>query len=244
MASLARRLLSRARQTLAAANDDIGAIMEKDPAANSKLEALLVYPGLHALWLHRVAHEIWLQDHKLSARVIAHVNRFLTGIEVHPAATIGRRVVIDHGMGIVIGETATVGDGCILYKGVVLGGVSLSRTIRHPQIGKGVVVGSNACILGAITIGDGARIGSCSVVVRPVPPGTTVVGVPARAAHKRVTAALDHANLPDPVVDMVRLLEQQNEVLSERLAKIESQLGLRHSNGPSPLPSEEPHVVG
>src|SRR5579884_546940 len=137
--------------------EDIRSVQANDPAARSAAEVALVYPGLHALWLHRAAHALWKRDFKLSARLLAHGNRFITGIEIHPGARIGRRVVIDHGMGIVIGETATVGDGCLLYKGVVLGGTSLAKTKRHPTLEAGVVVGSNACILGAITIGERAR---------------------------------------------------------------------------------------
>ena len=150
--------------------EDVRSICANDPAARSPLEVMLVYPGLHAVWLHRAAHMLWENDVKLPARLLSYMNRFVTGIEIHPGARLGRRVVIDHGMGIVIGETASVGEGCILYKGVVLGGTSLERKVRHPQIGKNVVIGSNACILGAIHIGDHTRIGSGSVVVREVPP--------------------------------------------------------------------------
>jgi serine O-acetyltransferase len=213
----------------AVATEDIRAVCLNDPAARSPLEVVLVYPGLHALWLHRAAHALWGSDVKLGARVLAHANRFVTGIEIHPAARIGRRVVIDHGMGVVIGETASVGDGCLLYKGVVLGGTSLEHTVRHPQIGKNVVIGSNACILGAITVGDHARIGSGSVVVREVPPEATVVGVPARVIvpkSARFDAALDHANLPDPMADMIRALAEDSEKLRERVLSLEKRLGL------------------
>jgi serine O-acetyltransferase len=150
-------------------------------------------------------------------------------------------VVIDHGMGIVIGETASVGDGCLLYKGVVLGGTSLERKVRHPQVGRDVVIGSNACILGNIHIGDHARIGSGSVVVKEVPAEATVVGVPARIivpSHARFDAALDHANLPDPVIDMVRALAAQNEMLRERVSALEKKLGLEHEEPPFHLPYE------
>jgi serine O-acetyltransferase len=221
------------------AAEDIRAMCQNDPAARSALEVALVYPGLHAVWLHRAAHALWRRDVRLGARVLAYANRFVTGIDIHPAARVGRRVVIDHGMGIVIGETATVGDGCLLYKGVVLGGTSLERAVRHPQIGNGVVIGSNACILGAIHVGDHARIGSGSVVVRDVPPEATVVGVPARIIvpkHARFDAALDHANLPDPVIDMIRALAEQNEKLRERVAALEAKLGLAHEESPFHLP--------
>jgi serine O-acetyltransferase len=213
---------------LEVAADDIAAVMKNDPAARSRVEVVLVYPGLHALWLHRLAHDLWKHERLLTARILAHINRFATGIEIHPGARVGRRVVIDHGMGIVIGETASVGDGCLLYKGVVLGGTSTTRTKRHPQLGDGVVVGSNACILGAIEVGDGARIGSGSVVIRAVPSGATVVGVPARVIApkgERFDAALDHASLPDPVAEMIRALSHQNELLRRRVARLEARLG-------------------
>lgn len=218
-------------EALSRAREDVDAITRNDPAARSTVETLFVYPGLHALWMHRFAHQLWEDDLKFCARLLAHANRHLTGIEIHPGATIGRRVVIDHGMGIVIGETATIGDGCLLYKGVVLGGTSLSRTKRHPTLHAGVVVGSNACILGAIEIGERARIGSGSVVVRPVPADATVVGVPARVivpVHHRFDAALDHANLPDPVTDLVRALAEQNERMRQRLTVLEAKLGISH----------------
>jgi serine O-acetyltransferase len=211
------------------AAEDIRAFCLNDPAARSALEVALVYPGLHALWLHRASHVLWKADVKLGARMVSYANRFLTGIEIHPAATIGRRVVIDHGMGVVIGETATVGDDCLLYKGVVLGGTSLERTVRHPQIGNGVVLGSDACVLGAIRVGDHARIGSGSVVVRDVPAEATVVGVPGRVIlpkHVHLDAALDHANLPDPVVDMIRALSHENAKLRERISTLERRMGM------------------
>jgi serine O-acetyltransferase len=230
-------LFSWIKQTTLAlerAQEDIAAVLENDPAARSGFDVLLVYPGLHALWLHRIAHQLWDKNRRTSARVLAHFNRFVTGIEIHPGARIGRRVVIDHGMGIVIGETASVGDGCLLYKGVVLGGTSLERKVRHPQLGQNVVVGSNACILGAIHIGDGARVGSGSVVIKEIPRGATVVGVPARVIvpkKQRFDAALDHANLPDPVTEMVRALAEQNEKLRERVKALEEKLGV-HDHAP------------
>ena len=234
-------LAHKATQGLRLALEDIQAVRRSDPAARTSLEFVLVYPGFHALWLHRAAHALWSHEVKLGARILAHANRFATGIEIHPAARIGRRVVIDHGMGIVIGETATVGDGCILYKGVVLGGTSLDRRLRHPQVGNNVVLGSNACILGAIRIGDDARIGSGSVVVNDVPSAATVVGVPARIIvpkHERFDAALDHAHLPDPVIDMIRALAQQNEALRERVAALEKRIGVELDEPPFRLPFE------
>jgi serine O-acetyltransferase len=217
---------------------DIEAACDNDPAARSRFEVALTYPGIHALWSHRVAHLLWEHELKLAARVLSHTNRFVTGVEIHPGARIGHRVFIDHGMGVVIGETATVGDGCLIYKGVVLGGTSLEHRVRHPQVGSNVVIGSNACVLGNITIGDGARIGSGSVVVKPVPPGATVVGVPARlvptstSRDARFAAMLDHANLPDPVTEMIRTLAAQNERLRQRLEEVEAKLDI-HPPGSS-----------
>jgi serine O-acetyltransferase len=225
------RWLKNVPTVIARVREDIEVVNKNDPAARSAVEVLLLYPGVHAIWLHRIAHDLWNAGASFSARAVSHTNRFLTGIEIHPGATLGRRVFIDHGMGIVIGETATVGDDCLIYKGVVLGGVSLSRVVRHPQLASRVVVGSNACILGAIDVGEGARIGSGSVVVRAVPPGATVVGVPARVivpVKHRFDAALDHANLPDPVLDMVRALVTQNDKLRERIVRLEDRLGVVH----------------
>ncbi len=171
--------------------EDIAVVMERDPAATSLLEVLLCYPGVHALLFHRLSHGIWRFGLKGLARWISQIGRFFTGIEIHPGATIGRRVFIDHGMGVVIGGTAEIGDDCTLYQGVTLGGTSLHRGKRHPTLGKGVVVGSGAKILGSFTVGDGARIGSNAVVVKPVPPGATVVGIPARIVEQEPVEHVD-----------------------------------------------------
>lgn len=165
--------------------EDVRTILERDPAAMSPVQILLSYPGLHALQFHRAAHWCWIQGWYGFGRWVSHVGRFLTGIEIHPAARIGRRVFIDHGMGVVIGETAEVGDDCTIYHGVTLGGLSLGRgQKRHPTLGKGVVVGAGAKILGGFTVGDNARIGSNAVVVREVAPDSTVVGVPGRTTQE------------------------------------------------------------
>ncbi len=175
--------------------EDIACILERDPAAKSWFEVLTCYPGLHALMMHRVAHGAWQAGFKWLGRFISHLSRGLTGIEIHPGATFGRRVFIDHGMGIVIGEMAEVGDDCTIYQGVTLGGTSLQKGIkRHPTLGNGVIVGAHACVLGGFTVGDGARVGSGAVVTKPVPPGATAVGNPARIiirdeAAKREDAA-------------------------------------------------------
>jgi len=174
--------------------EDIACILERDPAARSVLEVLTCYPGLHALVLHRRAKWCWEHGFRWLARFISHIARFLTGIEIHPGATIGRRVFIDHGMGVVVGETAEIGDECTIYQGVTLGGTSLSKGAkRHPTLGKGVIVGANSQVLGGFTVGDGARIGSSAVVVKPVPPGATAVGNPARIIQRDVEAAREAA---------------------------------------------------
>ena len=162
----------------------IGAYRKRDPAARSSIEVLLCYPGLHAVLFHRLSHGLWTRGFYLPARILANLARFLTGIEIHPAAVIGRRLIIDHGMGVVFGETAEVGDDVYIYHGVTLGGTSSDRGKRHPTIGNNVIVGAGAKILGGITIGDGARVGANAVVVQAVPPGVTVVGIPARPVER------------------------------------------------------------
>ncbi len=162
----------------------ISAYRERDPAARSRLEVLLCYPGLHAVVWHRLSHALWRRRLRLPARISAHLGRFLTGIEIHPAARIGRRLIIDHGMGVVIGETAEVGDDVYLYHGVTLGGTSSERGKRHPTLGNNVIVGAGAKILGDILVGDGARVGANAVVVQPVGAGVTVVGIPARPVER------------------------------------------------------------
>jgi len=208
--------------------EDIQTVFAKDPAARSVLEVIFCYPGLHALWSHRLAHFLWQHKLRFLARFVSHINRFLTGIEIHPRAIIGRRFFIDHGAGVVIGETAEIGDDVLIYQGVVLGGTTLKKEKRHPTIGNNVVMGSGAVALGAITIGDGARIGSGSVVVKPVSPGATVVGIPGRMVkdrHKPLTD-LEHGKLPDPVAEAIRLVLREQDKLEERLRRLESSSGL------------------
>ena len=204
--------------------EDIHTIFTKDPAARSTLEVLFCYPGLHALWFYRLAHFFWLHKQKFLARLISHIGRFLTAIEIHPGARIGRRFFIDHGAGVVIGETAELGDDVLMYQGVVLGGTSLKKEKRHPTIGNNVVIGTGAVALGAITIGNGAKIGAGSVVVKPVPPQATVVGIPGRVVEDghEPPVALEHGELPDPVAEAIRLVLRQQDKLSERLRKLES----------------------
>ncbi len=205
--------------------EDIKSAMKKDPAAKSMLEVMLCYPGIHALWFHRIAHFFYNRKRYIIARLVSHFARFITGVEIHPGANIGRRVFIDHGMGVVIGETSEIGDDNLIYKGVVLGGTNLEKGKRHPTLGKNVVVGSNACILGPIKIGDGARIGSGSVVVKDVPIGATVVGVPGKIVEKKTAEKLEldfeHGNLPDPVADVVQIMLKIQHELEQRLEPIE-----------------------
>ncbi len=199
--------------------DNVRAIFAKDPAARNVLEVVLCYPGLHAIWWHRLAHALWVLKLKTPGRMISQFSRFLTGIEIHPGARIGRGVVIDHGMGVVIGETAEVGDGALIYQGVTLGGTSLSKGKRHPTLGANVVIGGGAKVLGAITLGDGAKIGTNAVVVRDVPAGCTVVGNPGKivrlASGERPPDPLQHGQLPDPVADVVRHLDNRITALTK-----------------------------
>jgi serine O-acetyltransferase len=174
--------------------EDIACIRERDPAARSTWEVLTCYPGLHALVMHRWAHAAWGAGFKWLGRFVSHLARFLTGIEIHPGATVGRRVFIDHGMGVVVGETAEIGDECTIYQGVTLGGTSLTKGAkRHPTLGRGVIVGANAQVLGGFTVGDGARVVSSAVVVKPVPAGATAVGNPARIIQAEAEAAREEA---------------------------------------------------
>jgi len=207
--------------------EDIQTIKERDPAAKNYLEILLCYPGLHAICLHRMAHFLYKKQWYTTARLISHFNRWITGIEIHPGAKIGKRLFIDHGMGVVIGETTEIGDDCLIYKGVVLGGTTLEKKKRHPTLGNRVIIGSNSTILGAIPIGDGARIGSGSVVVKPVPPGATVVGVPGRVVEsptpEKEELDFEHGNLPDPLSDIMKMLLQLHNKLEERVKRLENQ---------------------
>lgn len=209
--------------------EDIQTVFAKDPAARSTLEVLTCYPGLHALWLHRLAHFLWQHRLRLLARFLSHLGRFFTGIEIHPGATIGRRFFIDHGAGVVIGETSEIGDDVLIYQGVVLGGTTTEKRKRHPTLGNNVVIGAGAIALGPITIGDNARIGSGSVVVKSIPAGVTVVGVPGRSVedrHKPIPE-LDHGKLPDPIAEAIRLVLREQDKLEERLNQLEKRCGIR-----------------
>ncbi len=207
--------------------EDIQTIKNRDPAAKNIVEVFLCYPGLHAVWLHRVAHALYQWGWFTTARLVSHFNRWFTGIEIHPGAKIGRRLFIDHGMGVVMGETTEIGDDCLIYKGVVLGGTTLEKKKRHPTLGNRVIIGSNSTVLGAITIGDGTRIGSGSVVVKSVPPGATVVGVPGRIVEsltpEKEELDFEHGNLPDPFSDVMKMLLQLHNKLEERVKRLENQ---------------------
>jgi serine O-acetyltransferase len=202
---------------------DLRVPVERDPAARGPLDVILSYPGFHAIVAHRIIHKLYGTGVPLLPRFLSNIVRFTTGIEIHPAARIGKRFFIDHGMGVLIGETAEVGNDVTLYKGVTLGGTSLGGGKRHPTVGNNVVVGTNASILGAITIGDGARVGAGSVVVRDVPPNATVVGIPARVVlqdGRPVSASPSHVDMPDPTGTIIQQLAERVELLEKRLAEL------------------------
>lgn len=215
--------------------EDIRSVFDRDPAARNAWEVLTCYPGLHAIWGHRVSHWLWTHGFKWLARLNSNFARWLTGIEIHPGATVGRRFFIDHGMGVVIGETAEIGDDVTLYQAVTLGGVSWNKGKRHPTIGNNVVVGAGAKVLGPFTVGAGARIGSNAVVVKEVPPGATVVGIPARVVQEAPqpsekvvaiarTMGFDAYGLtrdmPDPVANAIGAMLEHIQVLDQRLVQV------------------------
>ena len=214
--------------------EDIRCVKERDPAATSAASVLFNYPGVHAVWAHRVTNWLWARGRKGFSRWLSQVTRFFTGVEIHPGATIGERLFIDHGMGVVIGETTIIGDDVTLYQGVTLGGTGKETGKRHPTLENCVVVGVGAAVLGNITIGHGSKVGGGAVVIDDVPPSCTVVGVPGRVVSRggsRVDAIdLHHEDLPDPVVEMFRCLQRRMDRLDKRLG------GTGESN---PLPGDE-----
>ena len=207
--------------------EDLKTVFAKDPAARNIAEVLLCYPGLHALWAHRIANFLWRHHLRLGARLVSHISRFFTGIEIHPGASIGRRFFIDHGSGVVIGETSEIGDDVLLYQGVVLGGTTTEKKKRHPTLGNGVEMGSGSIALGPITIGDGSRIGASSVVIKSVPAKVTVVGIPGRIVTRREKPVMDleHGKLSDPVAEAIRAVVKDQHNLEERLKRLEEAAG-------------------
>jgi serine O-acetyltransferase len=202
--------------------EQVDTIFREDPAAKSVLEILLCYPGFHAVLLHRLAHKLYKAGFTTTARALSQTSRFFTGIEIHPGAQIGRRFFIDHGMGVVIGETAIIGDDCLIYQGVTLGGTGKERGKRHPTLGNRVVVGTGAKVLGNIEIGDNVRIGAGSVVLKSVPPNSTVVGVPGRIVRSRTDEGeiLEHGRLPDPEGQAIEELRERVTQLEEAIHKL------------------------
>ena len=203
--------------------EDINLVLERDPAARSWLEVVLCYPGLHAVWGYRIGHSFWRHGLRLFARWLSQVMRFLTGIEIHPAAEVGRRLFIDHGMGVVIGETSVVGEDVTLYQGVTLGGTGKEKGKRHPTIGNAVVIGAGAKVLGNIRIGDNCRIGAGSVILRDVPNDSTVVGVPGHVILRRGKRVVitDPKQITDPLSDALHAVALQVRELKARLQKLE-----------------------
>jgi serine O-acetyltransferase len=229
--------------------DQVDSIIVRDPAARNRLEVITCYPGLHAVWLHRISHFFWNLGLKWIARVLSMLARFITGIEIHPGAKIGRRVFLDHGLGIVIGETTEIGDDCTIYQGVTLGGTSLYKGVkRHPTLGKGVVVSAGAKVLGGFTVGDGARIGSNAVVLKEIPAGATAVGIPARILHPDLPQSADSKtkeyfsaygvtpNVDDPVSMALKGLIDATIEQEAKIAQLEKALA-KLSNMPTDVSS-------
>jgi serine O-acetyltransferase len=203
--------------------EDIEVIFEQDPAARSYLEVILTYSGLHAIWAHRLAHALYKRRFYFMARTLSQISRFFTGIEIHPGAVIGRRLFIDHGMGVVIGETCEIGDNVTIYQGVTLGGTGKEKGKRHPTVKDNALIASGAKVLGSITVGENAKIGAGSVVLRDVPSNSTVVGIPGRIKvqnGQKVDKDLNHANLPDPVAERLKELEDEINKLKAELAEL------------------------
>ena len=205
--------------------EDIQAVFDHDPAARTTLEVVLAYPGLHAIWTHRIAHWMWQRDLKLLARLASETGRFLTGIEIHPGATIGRRLFIDHGMGVVVGETAEIGDDVLMYQGVTLGGTSVRKEKRHPTLEDHVMVSTGASVIGPVRIGRGSRIGAGAVVVSSAPPFSTIVGIPGKVIENESTqqdfVTLEHARLPDPVARAIGQLVDKMNLITARMTEVE-----------------------
>lgn len=227
LAELAKRSVKTVKQAHVGAKalcrsirEDVNAVRERDPAARSNLEVLLLYSGVHALIAHRIAHGLYLREHYFSARAISQLSRAITGIEIHPGATIGKGLMIDHGMGVVIGETTVIGDNCTIYQGVTLGGTGKDTGKRHPTLGNNVMVGAGAKVLGPFNIGDNTKIAANAVVLKEIPESSTAVGIPARVVRRegvKIENDLDQIHVPDPVAQEIRRLES-------RLAELEAEL--------------------
>ena len=209
-------------------NRDIECVFERDPAATSKLEVVLNYPGLHAIWMHRITHRLYNMHMRVLARFLSQVARFFTQVEIHPGAQLGEGLFIDHGCGIVIGETTVVGDNCTIYQGVTLGGVGTKKGKRHPTIGNNVMISAGAKIIGSFTVGDNSKIGAGSVVIEEVPPNCTVVGVPGRVVKRDNIRTpqddMDQVHLPDPVKEDITVLQHENAELVNRVLDLEKEV--------------------
>lgn len=204
---------------------DIDVVFEQDPAARNRFEVIMTYSGLHAIWAHRFAHWLWKKKFYFLGRFVSQVSRFFTGIEIHPGARIGQRLFIDHGMGVVIGETCEIGDNVTIYQGVTLGGTGKEKGKRHPTIEDNVLIASGAKVLGSMTIGKNSRIGAGSVVLYEVPPNSTVVGIPGRVVVQdgvKIEKDLNHMDLPDPIADKIKELEEEIQKLSQELNMIKN----------------------
>ena len=203
--------------------EDIAVVFEQDPAATSKLEVILTYAGLHAIWSHRIAHALYKKHFFFLARAISQISRFFTGIEIHPGATIGRRFFIDHGSGVVIGETCEIGNDCTIYQGVTLGGTGKEKGKRHPTLADNVLIATGAKVLGSITIGENSKVGAGSVVLKDVPMNSTVVGIPGVVVIQdgvKVKRNLDHQDLPDPFADRCKKMEEEIAALQEEIRRL------------------------
>ncbi|WP_242694876.1 serine O-acetyltransferase [Pseudogracilibacillus auburnensis] len=211
--------------------EDMDVVFEQDPAARTYIEVFLTYSGLHAIWAHRVAHAFYKKKLFFLARAISQISRFFTGIEIHPGAIIGRRFFIDHGMGVVIGETCEIGDNVTIYQGVTLGGTGHEKGKRHPTVKDNALIATGAKVLGSITVGENSKIGGGSVVLNDVPDNSTVVGIPGRIVKqngKKVSQKLDHHILPDPIADRINKLQAEIETLNEEVTKLKE--GKKHAN--------------
>lgn len=211
--------------------EDIQVVFEQDPAARTTLEVILTYSGLHAIWSHRIAHALYKRKWFFLARVISQISRFFTGIEIHPGAQIGKRFFIDHGMGVVIGETCEIGDNVTIYQGVTLGGTGKEKGKRHPTIKDNVLIATGAKVLGSITVGENSKIGGGSVVLKEVPANSTVVGIPGRVVVQdgvRIKKDLNHSDLPDPVLDRITELERKIQELTYELETLQQERSLKH----------------